>query len=104
MHLSIPSCILQAIPGIFCAGLDIFEMYEKTPEYYGNFWNAVQELWLRIYGSSLPIIAAINGQSPAGGCLMALGCDYRIMAKGKYIIGLNEVALVSTTILLAATF
>ena len=26
---------------------------------------------------------------------MTLGCDYRIMAQGKYVIGLNEVSVVS---------
>ncbi len=38
-----------------------------------------------------PLVAAINGHSPAGGCVIALACDYRVMAEGKYIIGLNEV-------------
>jgi enoyl-CoA hydratase/carnithine racemase len=37
------------------------------------------------------MIAAISGHSPAGGCVLALCCDYRIMAEGKFIIGLNEV-------------
>ena len=36
-----------------------------------------------------------QGHSPAGGCLMALSCDYRVMAQGKFTIGLNEVQLVS---------
>nr|BAA00629.1 delta3, delta2-enoyl-CoA isomerase precursor [Rattus norvegicus] len=37
------------------------------------------------------LISAINGAFPAGGCLMALTCDYRIMAdNSKYTIGLNE--------------
>ena len=35
--------------------------------------------------------AAINGHSPAGGCVIALACDIRVMAEGNYIIGLNEV-------------
>lgn len=35
-----------------------------------------------------------KGHSPAGGCLMAMSCDYRIMAKGPYKIGLNETLLV----------
>ena len=35
-----------------------------------------------------------QGHSPAGGCLMAMSCDYRIMARGPYKIGLNETLLV----------
>ena len=36
----------------------------------------------------------LQGHSPAGGCLLALCCDYRIMAP-NYSIGLNETQLVS---------
>jgi enoyl-CoA hydratase/carnithine racemase len=38
-----------------------------------------------------PMVAAISGHSPAGGCVLAICCDYRVMAEGKFIIGLNEV-------------
>lgn len=35
-----------------------------------------------------------QGSSPAGGCLVALSCDYRIMAENpKFSIGLNEAQL-----------
>ncbi|TNN61616.1 Enoyl-CoA delta isomerase 1, mitochondrial [Liparis tanakae] len=34
------------------------------------------------------------GSSPAGGCLMSMTCDYRIMADNpRYSIGLNETQL-----------
>jgi 3,2-trans-enoyl-CoA isomerase len=39
----------------------------------------------------IPIAAAITGHSPAGGAVLALICDYRVMAEGPYRIGLNEV-------------
>ncbi|XP_027280718.1 enoyl-CoA delta isomerase 1, mitochondrial isoform X2 [Cricetulus griseus] len=79
------------LPGIFSAGLDLREMYGRNPAHYAEFWKAVQELWLRLYMSKLMLVSAINGASPAGGCLIALTSDYRIMADNpKYIIGLNE--------------
>lgn len=37
-----------------------------------------------------------QGHSPAGGCLMSMSCDYRIMAP-NYTIGLNETQLVGTS-------
>ncbi|KAM4531814.1 enoyl-CoA delta isomerase 1, mitochondrial [Odontesthes bonariensis] len=81
-------------PKVFSAGLDILEMYGKSPERCGEFWKAVQEMWLKIYNSNMVTIAAINGSSPAGGCLLALTCDYRIMADNpRYSIGLNETQL-----------
>merc|ERR1711916_9271 len=39
-------------------------------------------------------VAAINGASPAGGCMLAMSCDYRVMNNGpKTQIGLNETKL-----------
>ena len=40
--------------------------------------------------SPVPVVAAMAGHAPAGGCVLALCCDYRIMAEGPYRIGLNE--------------
>ncbi|XP_063171062.1 enoyl-CoA delta isomerase 1, mitochondrial [Candoia aspera] len=86
--------LTSAVPGIFSAGLDITEMYGRSEERLAEFWRAVQEIWILLYGSRLATVAAVNGSSPAGGCLMALSCDYRIMADNpKYSIGLNETRL-----------
>ncbi|XP_054445399.1 enoyl-CoA delta isomerase 1, mitochondrial [Pteronotus mesoamericanus] len=81
-------------PGVFSAGLDLTEMCGRNPAHYAEYWKAVQELWLRLYLSNMVLIAAINGASPAGGCLLSLLCDYRILADNpKYRIGLNETLL-----------
>ncbi|XP_040296715.1 enoyl-CoA delta isomerase 1, mitochondrial [Bufo bufo] len=86
--------LTSAFPKIFSAGLDITEMCGKSAEHYAAFWRAVQEMWLKLYGSNMVTIAAVNGSSPAGGCLMAMCCDYRIMADNpKFAIGLNETQL-----------
>ncbi|KAL1507162.1 hypothetical protein AB1Y20_008013 [Prymnesium parvum] len=84
----------SAVNGIFSAGLDIKSLI-LTPDYTEEdlcqFWNT--DLWLAIYMSPLATVAAISGHCPAGGCLLALSCDARVMAEGKYTIGLNEVKL-----------
>nr|DBA19411.1 TPA: hypothetical protein GDO54_015252 [Pyxicephalus adspersus] len=86
--------LTSASPKIFSAGLDITEMCGKSTEHYEAFWRAVQEMWLKLFGSNMVTIAAVNGSSPAGGCLMSMCCDYRIMADNpKYAIGLNETQL-----------
>ncbi|XP_016964408.1 enoyl-CoA delta isomerase 1, mitochondrial [Drosophila biarmipes] len=77
---------------IFSAGLDILEMYKPDKDRIRAFWTQLQETWLALYGSSVPTAAAINGHSPAGGCLLATSCEYRVMMP-KFTIGLNETQL-----------
>ena len=77
---------------IFSAGLDILEMYKPDQERLKNFWTTLQDTWLALYGSSVPTAAAINGHSPAGGCLLATSCEYRVMLP-SFTIGLNETQL-----------
>lgn len=47
-----------------------------------------QEAWLKLYGSSFPTVALVNGHAPAGGCAFALSCEYRVMLS-NYTIGLS---------------
>ena len=80
------------IPNIFCAGLDIKELYNKTTENEVEsmieFWHFLQDSWLNIYDLKVPMVAAVNGASIAGGCLIACCADHRIMINNpKYRIG-----------------
>ncbi|XP_026285261.1 enoyl-CoA delta isomerase 1, mitochondrial [Frankliniella occidentalis] len=78
---------------VFSAGLDILEMYNTPKDQLSAFWTTLQSTWLSLYRSSFPTVAAINGHSPAGGCLLALSCEYRVMVGPKFSIGLNETQL-----------
>lgn len=75
----------------FSAGLDLIELYEYNEEEAKSFWHLFLNFTAKITAFKKPMVAAINGHSPAGGCVIALACDARVMAEGKYIIGLNEV-------------
>jgi 3,2-trans-enoyl-CoA isomerase len=91
----IQALILQSSsPSIFSAGLDLTELHNPSVDRVTRFWTSVQELYLALYGSRLACIAAIEGHAPAAGCMLALSCDYRIMAasyeKDRPSIGLNE--------------
>lgn len=40
------------------------------------------------------VLLPLQGASPAGGCLISLTCDYRVLADNpRYAIGLNETLL-----------
>ncbi|GET91231.1 3,2-trans-enoyl-coA isomerase, mitochondrial precursor, putative [Leishmania tarentolae] len=94
--------ISSAIPTVFSAGLDLAEVHNPKPDRVAVFWQSFQEMWLIFNSFPKPIIAAITGNSPAAGCIVAMGCDYRVMARGPkdntnssrlYRIGLNETKL-----------
>jgi len=75
---------------VFCAGLDITEFIQPKDERLHEYWRTFQDFFIQAYDSNMAVIALINGHAPAGGCLLASCCDYRIMVAGKTRIGLNE--------------
>lgn len=88
---SIAGLILTGKDGFFSAGLDLIELYNYNEEQIKEFWIEFLSLVTSMVSFKKPMIAAISGHSPAGGCVLAICCDYRVMAEGKFIIGLNEV-------------
>ena len=55
-----------------------------------ELWREYSQLCRAIAASSVPVVAAITGHCPAGGAVLATFCDYRVMARGAFRIGLNE--------------
>jgi 3,2-trans-enoyl-CoA isomerase len=88
---NIAGVIITGKEHFFSAGLDLIELYNYTAAEAESFWHLFLNFIANITAFKKPLVAAVNGHSPAGGCVIALACDYRIMAEGKYIIGLNEV-------------
>lgn len=82
--------ILTGKENFFSAGLDLIEIYNYNEVQVRHFWTEFLTLQAKLLAFKKPMVAAISGHSPAGGCLLALCADYRVMAKGNFIIGLNE--------------
>ena len=83
--------ILKGRDGIFSAGLDITHLFPKDREYIENFWKDFSSLLVSMFSYEKPLYSSIGGHCPAGGTVMVIMTDYRIMAEGRYVIGLNEV-------------
>lgn len=88
---NIAGVIIHGKEGFFSAGLDLIELYDYSEVEIRVFWESFLSFIQSFTAFKKPVIAAIGGHSPAGGCVLALCCDYRIMAEGEFIIGLNEV-------------
>lgn len=82
--------VLSGGDKVFSAGMDVPELMTlERPELEAT-WRAFFGVCQALAQSPLPSVAAIGGHSPAGGAVIALFCDYRIMAEGSARIGLNE--------------
>jgi enoyl-CoA hydratase/carnithine racemase len=83
--------VLTGAGGRWCAGLDVGVLAALDESglaaFLGTFFRCLRTL----AGSTLPIVCAINGASPAGAAVLSLYCDRRVMQRGEGRIGLNEV-------------
>lgn len=89
--------VLSGSDRIFSAGMDVPHLLA-----HGEDRAALLDSWQAFFGvarslaeSRVPVVAALTGHAPAGGCVLALCCDYRIMARSAdparpFAIGLNE--------------
>jgi enoyl-CoA hydratase/carnithine racemase len=77
----------------FAIGFDLPELFDYDKEKMKLFYQTFNRLSLDIYTFPKPVIAALTGHAIAGGCILAICCDYRFIADGKKLMGLNEIKL-----------
>ncbi|GGG78636.1 hypothetical protein GCM10007415_08370 [Parapedobacter pyrenivorans] len=88
---AVEGLLLHGNEGFFSAGLDLIALYDYSEDEVRRFWHTFMDVIRKLVAFDKPAVAAISGHSPAGGCVLAICCDYRVMADGDFIIGLNEV-------------
>jgi len=74
----------------FSGGLDVPYLMGLDRAGLKRCWSRFFAAARAIAASPIPTAAAIGGPNPAGGCVLALCCDYRVMARGPFRMGLNE--------------
>jgi enoyl-CoA hydratase/carnithine racemase len=88
---AIRAIVLTGRGSFFSFGFDIPGFMNDPPEEFRLFLARFTELYAYLYLFPKPVVAALNGHTIAGGCMIAIACDFRIMASGKGKISLNEV-------------
>lgn len=83
--------VLSGAKGLFSAGVDVPALLACDRAGVREYWREFFALCATLARAPIPLVAAITGHSPAGGAVLALFCDYRVMAEGPFRIGLNEV-------------
>ena len=84
--------VLTGYDRFFCAGLDLVSLSKLDRAGMDAFMRHFERVMPRIFFLPLPVVAAVNGHAVAGGCVLALQADLRVMAAGAKM-GLNEIAL-----------
>ncbi len=91
---TVKGVILTGLSGVFSAGLDLIELYDFDETQMGSFFLAFGSMHKELAMFPKPFISAIGGHCPAGGTVITVTSDYRVMADNeKYKIGLNEMAV-----------
>mgnify|MGYP000955676879 CR=1 FL=1 len=90
--------VLSGSERIFTGGMDVPHLlgHGSDSGRLLDSWNAFFGAVRTLADSRIPVVAALTGHAPAGGCVLALCCDYRVMARSPdpaqpFVIGLNEV-------------
>jgi enoyl-CoA hydratase len=77
-------------PKLFSPGLDLVALAGYDRPSMERFMNAFAVAVWALYGLPKPVVAAVSGAAVAGGCILALTADHRVLKRGAPI-GLNEV-------------
>jgi enoyl-CoA hydratase len=75
----------------FSAGVDLRSMVDGGPAYVRQFLPLLARTFEQFATFSKPLVAAVNGHSIAGGLILTLACDQRLLARGTAQIGLTEI-------------
>jgi enoyl-CoA hydratase/carnithine racemase len=76
---------------VFGAGVDLPELVAGGESYVRRFIPLLIKVFERLAVFPKPLVAAVNGHAIAGGAIIMLACDQRLLARGTARIGLTEI-------------
>jgi 3,2-trans-enoyl-CoA isomerase len=83
--------VLSGSRGRFSAGLDVPLLLTLDRPAIATLWRDLYELLRALALSPIPIAAALTGHATAGGTVLPIFCDFRVVAQGDWKLGVNEV-------------
>ena len=88
---SAEAIVVSGRAGMFSAGFDIPALLPLDRTQIAQFWRTFLELLRILAHMPVPTAFALTGHAPAGGVVLSMYGDYRVMCAGSYKTGLNEV-------------
>jgi len=77
----------------FCIGFDLPTLVPLKQDQFREFFASFNRACYRLLTLGVPTLCAMTGHATAGGCILATMCDYRYIAEGRKMMGLNEIKL-----------
>ncbi len=82
--------IITGQGSVFGAGVDLPELVAGGEPYVRKFIPLLAKVFERLAKFPKPVVAAVNGHAIAGGAIIMLACDQRLLARGSARVGLTE--------------
>lgn len=76
----------------FSMGFYLPELLTFNRNKFGDFFSKFNDFILSLYSTKIPTCVAVKGHAVAGGCIIAIACDFIVASPNKKI-GLNEIKL-----------
>jgi enoyl-CoA hydratase len=87
---NIRGLMLTGAGKLFSPGLDLQDLVELDRPEMERFLDRFSACILALYTYPKPMVARIHGHAVAGGCVLSLTADWRVLREGV-MVGLNEV-------------
>ena len=94
----VKSIIFTGSGKFFSFGFDVPEFLSYPKDDFVRYLEKFTKLYTDIFLFPKPVVAALNGHTIAGGCMLATACDFRLMVTGKAKISLNEITFGSAVL------
>jgi Delta3-Delta2-enoyl-CoA isomerase len=93
---AVSAIILTGSGKFFSFGFDIPEFLAFSKGQFAEYLANFTDLYTYLFLYPKPVVAALNGHTMAGGCMLALACDHRVMITSNAKISLNEIGFGSS--------
>jgi 3,2-trans-enoyl-CoA isomerase len=87
----VKAIVLTGRGNFFSFGFDVTEFLSYSKAAFTRYLTAFTNLYTYLFTYPKPVVAALNGHTIAGGCMLAIACDFRLMVAGKAKMSLNEI-------------
>jgi enoyl-CoA hydratase/carnithine racemase len=93
-HAEEPTALVLTGDGkFFSNGLDLAWMSGEGRDQAGEVLSGMLGIFARLLASPIPSVAALNGHAFAGGAMLALACDFRVMRTDRGYFCIPEIDL-----------